>query len=119
MKNIETVHYSDTLSIRCILENDEWWCAIEDFIKILTDSPAPHLYWKSLKYHIQNSNSQSASLIALRSLDLIVVDIGKKSLDFTNTKGILCILKNTPAAKTEKILEWFNSLDLLSKGEIQ
>jgi hypothetical protein len=111
MQNSKVINYSSDLTIRCIWEKGEWWFFIEDVIKVLTESPAPNLYWQQLKTHIVFSRSNNV-LISLLSLKIMTIKVKRKPFDYTNKEGIFIFTEDIPLEESQKMEGWLNSLDL-------
>lgn len=85
-------------------EKEEYYFNITDVIKVLTDSPDPSHYWRTLKYRMIKEGNQTVTncdTFKFKSKD------GKmRDADVLDTKGILRLIESVPSSKAEPFKLW-------------
>jgi hypothetical protein len=85
-------------------KNAEWYFAIMDIVKVLTDSPNPRKYWSVLKTRLKKEGSElttNCSQLKMRAAD------GKMYLtDAGTTEQILRLIQSIPSKKAEPFKIW-------------
>lgn len=93
--------------IRRILDEEtkEWWYAVVDVIKALTDSAKPRNYWYDLKRREQAKSGVELSAIC-RQFKLKAPNNRFYDTDCANTEGMLRIIQSISSPKAEPFKRW-------------
>jgi len=85
-------------------ENEEWYFAVVDVIRVLTESPNPQTYWRVMKKRLKDEGNETVTncnALKLKSTD------GKRRLtDVANTEQILRLIQSVPSKKAEPFKLW-------------
>ena len=72
--------------------NEEWYFAVVDVIRVLTESPNPQTYWRVMKKRLKDEGNETVTncnALKLKSTD------GKRRLtDVANTEQILRLIQS-------------------------
>lgn len=86
--------------IRRTWHNEEWWFAVSDVIKVLTESKDAKAYWRKLK-------EREPQLVTIcHGLKIPSTDGKMRVEDCANTQGILRIIQSVPSPKAEPFKLW-------------
>ena len=84
--------------------NEEWYFAVVDVIRVLTESPNPQTYWRVMKKRLKDEGNEtvtSCNALKLKSTD------GKRRLtDVANTEQLLRLIQSVPSKKAEPFKLW-------------
>ena len=92
--------------IRRARHNDEWWFAIIDVVKVLTDSSRPRKYWSDLKKQLLEKEGYFQLSENIGQLKLESSDGKKYATDCANTETLLRIIQSIPSPKAEPFKRW-------------
>ncbi|MCX6812359.1 MAG: Bro-N domain-containing protein [Candidatus Berkelbacteria bacterium] len=89
--------------IRRTLYKNEWWFAIVDIVKVLTNSVQPDGYIKDMRRRdpeLSKGWGQIATPLKIHTQG------GLQDLNCANTEGILRIIQSVPSPKAEPLKRW-------------
>ncbi len=90
--------------IRRIWHKEEWWFAVVDVIKVLTESNQANRYWADLK---RRSSSESNQPFAFcEQLKMLAADGRNRLTEVANTEGMLRIVQSIPSPNAEPFKLW-------------
>lgn len=70
---------------------EEWYFAIVDVIRVLTDSPNPQTYWRVLKKRLKDEGNETVT--NCNALKMTAADGKKRLTDVANTEQLLRIIQ--------------------------
>lgn len=85
-------------------EQEEWYFAVVDVVKVLTVSKDPVAYWRKLKQRLKDEGSQSVT--NCHGLKLKAADGKRRLTDVANTEQLLRIIQSIPSKKAEPFKMW-------------
>ena len=85
-------------------ENEEWYFAIVDVIRVLTESPNPQTYWRVMKKRLKDEGNETVT--NCNALKLKAVDGKKRLTDVANTEQLLRLIQSIPSSKAEPFKLW-------------
>ena len=83
---------------------EEWYFAIVDVIRVLTDSPNPQTYWRVLKKRLKDEGNETVT--NCNALKMTAADGKKRLTDVANTEQLLRIIQSIPSPKAEPFKAW-------------
>ena len=85
-------------------ENEEWYFAVVDVIRILTESPNPQTYWRVMKKRLNDEGNETVT--NCNALKLRAADGKKRLTDVANTEQLLRLIQSIPSKKAEPFKLW-------------
>jgi len=92
-------------------EEQDWYVAIVDVVKVLTDqqdSLIARKYWNKLKQRLKDEGNQTVT--NCHQLKMIAADGKRRFTDVANTKQILRLIQSIPSPKAEPFKVWLAQL---------
>ncbi len=84
---------------------EEWYFAIVDVIRVLTDSQSPTAYWRKLKQRLKEEGNETVT--NCHALKLISKDGKRRMTDVADTAQLLRLIQSIPSKKAEPFKLWF------------
>ena len=106
MQQHSAIQLFEGLQIRVIWddEQEKYFFSIVDVIKVLTDTPNAHNYWKVLKHRLKKEGNESVT--NCNQLKMPSAD-GKQYLtDVADTEQLLRLIQSVPSKKAEPFKLW-------------
>ncbi len=106
MQQHSAIQLFEGLQIRVIWddEQEKYFFSIVDVIKVLTDTPDAHNYWKVLKHRLKKEGNESVT--NCNQLKMPSAD-GKQYLtDVADTEQLLRLIQSVPSKKAEPFKLW-------------
>ena len=106
MQQHSAIQLFEGLQIRVIWddEQEKYFFSIVDVIKVLTDTPDAHNYWKVLKHRLKKEGNESVT--NCNQLKMPSAD-GKQYLtDVADTEQLLRLIQSVPCKKAEPFKLW-------------
>jgi len=91
--------------IRRIWHKEEWYFAVVDVIKVLTESAKPRDYWYRLKKR-EKENSGVELSTNCRHFKMIAPDGKNRKTECANMETIFRIIQSIPSPKAEPFKQW-------------
>lgn len=85
-------------------ETEEWYFAIIDVIRVLTDSPNPQTYWRVLKKRLKDEGNETVT--NCNALKLMAQDGKRRKTDVADTAQLLRLIQSIPSKKAEPFKLW-------------
>ena len=85
-------------------ENEEWYFAIVDVIRVLTESVDPAAYWRKLKQRLSAEGNETVT--NCHGLKMTAHDGKKRLTDVANTEQLLRLIQSIPSKKAEPFKMW-------------
>ena len=85
-------------------ENEKWWFAVVDVIKVLTESIDPAAYWRKLKQRLKEEGNETVT--NCHGLKMIAIDGKMRFTDVADTEQILRIIQSVPSKNAEPFKMW-------------
>ena len=85
-------------------ETEEWYFAIVDVIRVLTDSPNPQTYWRVLKKRLKDEGNETVT--NCNALKLMAQDGKRRLTDVADTAQLLRLIQSIPSKKAEPFKLW-------------
>ena len=85
-------------------KNEEWYFAIVDVIRVLTDSQSPTAYWRKLKQRLKEEGNETVT--NCHALKLISKDGKRRMTDVADTAQLLRLIQSIPSKKAEPFKLW-------------
>ncbi len=85
-------------------ETEEWYFAIVDVIRVLTDSQSPTAYWRKLKQRLKEEGNETVT--NCHALKLISKDGKRRMTDVADTAQLLRLIQSIPSKKAEPFKLW-------------
>lgn len=85
-------------------EKEEWYFAIVDVIRVLTESPNPQTYWRVMKKRMKDEGNETVT--NCNALKLKAADGKKRLTDVANTEQLLRLIQSIPSRKAETFKLW-------------
>ena len=85
-------------------ENEEWYFAIVDVIRVLTESSNPQTYWRVMKKRLMDEGNETVT--NCNALKLISHDGKRRLTDVANTEQLLRLIQSIPSKKAEPFKLW-------------
>ena len=85
-------------------DQEEWYFAVVDVIKVLTDSPNPQTYWRVLKKRLKDEGNETVT--SCNALKMLAKDGKNRLTDCLDTKGVLRLVQSIPSPKAEPFKMW-------------
>ncbi|MCW5923543.1 MAG: Bro-N domain-containing protein [Saprospiraceae bacterium] len=104
--------------IRRVWHNEEWWFAVVDVIKVLTESTNPAVYWRVLKKRLKDEGADE-TVTNCNGLKLLAPDGKMRVTDCANTEGIFRIIQSIPSPKAEPFKRWLAQVGYERVQEIE
>jgi prophage antirepressor-like protein len=105
-------------NIRRIWHENEWFYAVVDIIKVLTESAKPRDYWYRIKKRASEDEKMELSTIC-RQLKVQSKDGKKYNTDCSNTEGVFRIIQSIPSPKAEPFKRWLAKVGKERLDEIE
>ena len=86
-------------------KNEEWYFAIVDVIRVLTDSQSPTAYWRKLKQRLKKEEGNE-TVTNCHALKLISKDGKRRMTDVADTAQLLRLIQSIPSKKAEPFKLW-------------
>lgn len=86
-------------------EKEQWYFAIVDVIKVLTDSPNPAVYWRVLKKRLIDEGSNE-TVTKCNTLKMKALDGKMRDTDVANTETLFRLIQSVPSPKAEPFKLW-------------
>ncbi len=102
--------------IRRTWHNNEWWFALEDIVKVLTDSVDPKQYIQKMR---QRDEPLSKGWVQIVHLLPIQTEGGKQQVNCANTAGAFRIIQSIPSQKAEPFKLWLSKTGYERVQEIE
>ena len=107
----------ESMAIRRVWRQDEWWFSIVDVVSALTDSLDAGAYWRKLKQRLLEEGSQVVT--NCHGLKLEAPDGKMRETDCANTKGMFRIIQSIPSHKAEPFKQWLAQVGYERVQEIE
>ena len=85
-------------------ETEEWYFAIIDVIRVLTDSPNPQTYWRVLKKRLKDEGNETVT--NCNALKLMAQDGKRRKTDVADTAQLLRLIQSIPSKNAEPFKLW-------------
>ena len=85
-------------------ETEEWYFAIIDVIRVLTDSQSPTAYWRKLKQRLKEEGNETVT--NCHALKLISKDGKRRMTDVADTAQLLRLIQSIPSKNAEPFKLW-------------
>lgn len=105
MTQYDSIALFESIAIRKVWHEDQWYFSVVDIVLALTDSLDPRDYWYKMKIRVQSDDGFELSTIC-RQLKLTSTDGKKYATDCANTEGILRIIQSVPSPRAEPFRQW-------------
>jgi DNA-damage-inducible protein D len=106
MDNHQLTPFEGT-DIRKVWQNDEWYFAIIDIIKVLIETTSPSQYWTKVKNNLIGESQLQPFWLQLK---MKAADGKNYKTDCANTEGVFRIIMSVPSPKAEPLKLWLASL---------
>ncbi len=88
--------------VRKVIYKNEWWFAVVDVIRVLTDSNNPQVYWRVLKKRLKDEGSDE-TVTNCNGLKMVAPDGKLRLTDCTNTETLFRLIQSIPSPKAEPL----------------
>ena len=85
-------------------EDEKWYFAIVDVIKVLTGSERPRKYWSDLKSKLSREGSELSEKIG--QLKMLAEDGKMRETDVADTEQLFRLIQSVPSPKAEPLKLW-------------
>lgn len=89
-------------------EKEDYYFSVVDVISILTDSPDPSHYWRTLKSRMLKEGNETVT--NCDSFKLLAKDGKMRNTDMLDTQNIFRLIESVPSPKAEPFKMWLASL---------
>ena len=106
MKKDTIVKLFEQTQVRTIWneEDQKWYFAIVDVIKVLTGSERPRKYWSDLKAKLNREGSELSEKIG--QLKMLAEDDKMRETDVADTEQLFRLIQSVPSPKAEPLKLW-------------
>ena len=104
------------VKIRRTWHNEEWWFALEDIVKVLTDSKDVKQYINKMR---QRDDPLSQGWVQIVHTLPIQTEGGKQNINCVNTAGAFRIIQSIPSPKAEPFKLWLSKVGYERVQEIE
>ena len=98
-------------------ETSQWFFAVVDVVKVLTDSKDPRQYIKRMRQRDSGLNAKWGTICT--PLRLLAPDGKMRKTNCANTEGLLRIIQSIPSAKAEPFKQWLATIGRERLEEIE
>ncbi len=92
-------------NIRCALHNERMYYAVVDVLEALTDTSAPHQYWRDTKKRMA-AEGDTQTQEKILHLKMEAADGKMRLTDMADTQTLLRIIQSVPSPKAEPFKLW-------------
>lgn len=98
----------ETYEVRRIWDKEHqlWYYSVVDFVKLLTDSKNPNVYWSALKKRNQDDQGFQETLKKVKELPLRGKDGRLRGAECVTREVMLRLVQNIPSERAESVRLW-------------
>ncbi|HNY01487.1 MAG TPA: Bro-N domain-containing protein [Bacteroidales bacterium] len=105
--------------VRCHWDSDQekWYFAIVDVLKVLTESIDPQAYWRKLKERLKKEGNETVT--NCHGLKMIAADRRMRMTDVADTEQLFRLIQSVPSPKAEPFKIWLAKIGSERIDEIE